>query len=106
MATFQPPPGPGAAPGSSAGWGPPSRITNRFAVAALVCGIIGLVLCPLTSIAAVVLAPLAKRQMAAHPDRYAGGRMAVTGQILGWLCIAVYVALGLFVTVLYVNSPR
>lgn len=71
------------------------RSTNGKAIAALICGICAFVVCPLTAIAAVILAPQAKREIAAQPDRYDGAGMAQAGQILGWIAIGLSVVGGL-----------
>jgi len=70
------------------------RTTNSKATAALVCGICAFVVCPLIGIAAVILGPQAKREIAAEPGRYDGTGMAQAGQILGWISMAL-LALGL-----------
>ena len=92
MASYPPPPRPGYGPppGSYGGYGP-SRSTNGKAIAALVCGICAFLVCPLTGIAAVILAPQAKREIASEPDRYEGAGMAQAGLILGWISIALMV---------------
>jgi len=83
-----PPPGYGPPPGSSGSYSP-VRSTHGKAIAALICGIAGLVICPFAGIAAVILGPQAKRDIAAEPQRYDGNGMAQAGQILGWIAIAV-----------------
>jgi len=67
------------------------RTTNGKAIAALICGITGLILCQFVGIAAVILAPQAKREIAAQPDRYEGAGLAQAGQILGWIAIGITV---------------
>ena len=113
MAASPPPPGFGPPPGTAAGGGPwagpggeapPAPVTNGFAIASLVCGIAGLAICPATAIAAVILGPLALRQMATYPGHYEGRRMAVVGQILGWLGIVGWGAVGAFVAALTLYS--
>ncbi len=80
-----PPPGYGSPPGPFYG---PTRSTNGKAIAALVCGIAGFVVCPLIAVVAVILGPQAKREIAAEPDRYEGEGLAKAGQIIGWICLA------------------
>ncbi len=92
-----PPPGYGPPPGSYGGY--PSRTTNGKAIAALICGICGFVVCPLTAVAAVILAPQAKREIAAQPDLYEGTGLAQAGQILGWIMVGLMVATVLFVII-------
>ncbi len=96
MSSYPPPPPPsGYGPPPSFGPPPgaygPMRTTHGKAIAALVCGICAFVICPLTGIAAVILAPMAKREIAAEPARFDGAGMALAGQILGWLAIAAIV---------------
>ena len=103
-----PPPPPGYGPPPSGYGGPPPgyggygpmRTTNGKAIASLVCGIVAFTVCPLTAIAAVILAPLAKREIAAEPQRYDGGGMATAGMILGWIMVGLMVAFVLLMLVL------
>jgi len=67
------------------------RSTHGKAIAALICGIAGLFLCQLVGIAAVILGPQARREIAAQPDRYEGDGMAKAGLILGWISIGVLI---------------
>lgn len=102
MASYPPPPPPpqgfGPPPGQG-GYGP-TRSTHGKAIAALICGIASFVVCPLTAIAAVILGPQAKREIAAEPNRYEGEGLAKAGQILGWVCIGLYLLGGLLVIVI------
>jgi hypothetical protein len=92
---YGPPPGgppPGGPYGYPGGYGP-ARTTN-----ALVCGVASLITCALpVGIAAVILGPMAKREIAAQPDRYDGTGMALAGQILGWIAVALMVGFVAFV---------
>jgi hypothetical protein len=57
-------------------------------VAALVCGIASFVVCPvLPAVAAVILAPGAKRKIRESGGRLDGEGMATAGQVLGWINI-------------------
>jgi hypothetical protein len=94
----QPPqPGPGGwqqAPDGS--WyragGPPA--TNGQATAALVFGILGLVLCPLVcSIVALVLGYQARGAIDRSGGMQSGRGSAIAGIVLGWVGIAIYGAL-------------
>jgi len=81
------------------------RTTNGKAIAALVCGICAFVVCPLTGIAAVILGPQAKREIAAQPDRFDGAGMALAGQILGWVSVGLtVVGIGLFILLIAVGA--
>jgi len=103
---YGPPPGgpyggygppPGGPYGGYGGYGP-TRSTNGKAIAALICGIASLVTCFLpVGIAAVILGPMAKREIAAQPDRYDGAGMALAGQILGWVAVAIMVMFVVFI---------
>lgn len=97
MASYPPPPpqGYGPPPGQYG----PSRSTNGKAIASLICAIAGFVVCPLTFIAAVILAPQAKREIAAEPGRYEGEGLAKAGQIIGWIGVALMVAAFLIILV-------
>ena len=80
----QPPQGPRAQ------YGPPAE-TNGLAVASLVCGILGVVFpfIPLIpSILAVIFAGRGKRQIDSSDGLQTGRGLAVAGQVLGWVGIA------------------
>jgi lysylphosphatidylglycerol synthetase-like protein (DUF2156 family) len=69
----------------------PQAETNGLAVASLVCGILGVVLpfIPLIpSVLAVVFARRSKRQIASSDGLQTGRGLAVAGQVLGWVGIA------------------
>lgn len=87
-----PPPGYGGPPPGSYGGYPPTKSTSGKAIAALICGICAFIVCPLIGIAAVILGPQAKREIAASPQQYEGTGMAQAGQILGWISIGLMVA--------------
>ena len=76
------------------------RSTNGKAIGSLICGIVAYTVCPLTAIAAVILAPMAKREIAAEPQKYDGAAMATAGMILGWIMVGLMVALALLLLVL------
>ena len=85
-----PPPPPGYGPPNAYGAPPgqyfgPMRTTNGKATAALVCGICAFFVCPLTAIAAVILAPQAKREIDASPQTQDGRGLAEAAHILGWI---------------------
>ncbi|MEO5680029.1 MAG: DUF4190 domain-containing protein [Acidimicrobiales bacterium] len=61
------------------------RTTNGKAIAALVCSLCAFVICPITSIPALILASQAKREITADPQRYDGDGLAKAGQIIGWI---------------------
>jgi hypothetical protein len=53
------------------------------ATVALVLGIVGVVLCPLTGPAAIIVGYQAKRQIESEPGRYGGAGLATAGLVLG-----------------------
>jgi hypothetical protein len=72
------------------------RGTNQFAIAALVCGIVGIWLFP-AGIAAIVLGRKAQRRIRLSGED--GHGLAKAGQILGYIGIAVFIV-GLMVPLL------
>jgi hypothetical protein len=75
------------------------RRTDGQAVAALIFGIVGLVVCPLIpSIVAVILGSQARARIASNPDLDGDG-LAKAGVILGWVGIGLS-ALGVVFVVL------
>jgi hypothetical protein len=73
------------------GSGPGTASTARKAVAALVCGIVGLAVCAPVGIAAVVLGSQARGEIAASGDRLQGQGMAQAGLIMGWIAVGLMV---------------
>ncbi len=114
MASYPPPPpppgsGPSQGPPPPSGYGVPQTFyvtsipTNSKAIAALVCGIAGLFLtCFPISIAAVILGPMAKKEIAAGPELYQGTGLAWAGQIIGWIGLALNILVILFVLVVII----
>ena len=81
---WQQQPGAGPVPG----WVAPPRTPGQ-AYAALILGIVGLVVCPLLpSIAAVVFGHLAKGEIDRAGGQLGGRGLAMTGLILGWIGVA------------------
>lgn len=88
-----------AAPPSWQGAGPtygyPPRRTNAMAVVALVVGIAGLTVVPLIgSIVAVIVAPIARREIARTGEE--GWGMATAGLVTGWIGIGLTALVVLF----------
>lgn len=106
MASYPPPPpNYGPPPGSYGGGYGPTRSTHGKAIASLICGICAFVVCPLIGIAAVVLGPQAKKEIASQPERYDGAGMAQAGTILGWISIGLMVlGLLLFIVLLIIGA--
>lgn len=79
--------------------GPPK--TDGQAVAALVCGIIGLVACPVIfSVIAMVLGKQSEKRILASGGTLTGDQMAKAGWILGIVGVVLSViAIGIFVIV-------
>lgn len=86
-ATYTPPPPPGYAPGVPYGVPPPSPLkkTNGFAVAALVCGILGLCTPIIVALLALIFGIVAKNQIRQRQE--AGDGMAIAGIILGSIAL-------------------
>jgi Domain of unknown function (DUF4190) len=74
-------------PGSS----PASASTAGKAVGALVCGIIGLLVCAPVGIAAIILGSQARTEIAGSGGRLQGDGMAHAGWILGWIAVGLLV---------------
>jgi len=67
------------------------RQNSGLAVASLVSGVLGVTFLPfLGSIAAVITAPMAKKEIRESDGMLAGEDMAKVGQILGWIGIALF----------------
>ena len=89
------PPGygsPGAYPAYQPGYAPmpATSKTNGFAVASLVCGLVGL-LCGLGAILAIIFGFVARSQIRRSQGLEKGGGMAVAGIVLGFIYIALVV---------------
>ena len=104
----QPPPGPqppasgnwppiGPGPGSGPQWGSPPPKDNGKAIAALILGIAGIVVCPLIcSVIALVLGYQARSEIDRSNGAIGGRGMAVAGIVLGWIGLAFGILLALF----------
>lgn len=75
--------------------------TNGKAIASLILGICGLVLCGLFGIAAIVVGGNARREMAGTGQ--AGHGFALAGVVMGWISVALMLV-GLLVIVIVVAS--
>jgi hypothetical protein len=76
--------------------------TNGKAIAALVLGIVGLVICPIVcSILAIIFGRQAKGEIAANPAMEGGG-MAQAGYIMGIVGTAVYGAIAVLYLVIFI----
>jgi hypothetical protein len=90
---WQQQPGAGPVPG----WVAPPR-TPGLAIAALILGIVGLVVCPLVpSIAAVVCGHMAKGEIDRAGGQLGGRGIAMTGLILGWIGVAFWALIFLLI---------
>jgi Domain of unknown function (DUF4190) len=84
-----PPPGvPGVPPGQPYGAPPPN---SGKAVTALVLGILGIVMCQVLGVAAVIVGKQANDEIAASGGRLGGEGLAKAGIILGWVAVALLV---------------
>lgn len=81
-----PPPGvPGVPPGQPYGAPPPN---SGKAVTALVLGILGIVVCQVLGVAAIIVGKQANDEIAASGGRLGGEGLAKVGIILGWVAVA------------------
>jgi hypothetical protein len=80
------PPGVGPMYGAA---GPPT--TDGGAIAAMVCGIVGLLLCPPAAIVAIVLGFTAKGRITRSNGHLTGGGMATAGIVLGFVWVGLFV---------------
>jgi len=78
---------------------PSAPQTAGKATAALVCGIIGLVICGPVGIAAIVLARQAENEIAASGGSLGGDGLAKAGRIMGWIAVALMI-LGVIIVVI------
>ena len=79
----------------------PVRQTNTLAIISLVSGILGCTLFPfLGSIAAVIFGHMARKQIRQAPGQWDGDGFALTGLILGWVALVLWV-LGIVLFVLF-----
>jgi hypothetical protein len=84
---------------------PTPASTNTMAILSLVAGIAGLSVVPfIGSIVAVILGPIAKRDIAASRGAQGGEGLATAGTILGWVGIGLTV-LGLCIVTVLVLLP-
>jgi hypothetical protein len=75
-------------------------------VAALVCGLIGLVFCQLGGIPAVICGHRARKQIRESDGAETGDAMALAGLILGYISIGIMVFFLVFVIVLIAATPK
>lgn len=84
---------------------PAATQTNTMAVISLVAGLLGISLVPFVgSIIAVIIGPLAKKEIAASGGRQSGEGLATAGTILGWVGIGITI-IGLCITGVVVVIP-
>ncbi len=84
---------------------PAPASTNTMAILSLIAGIAGLSVLPfIGSIVAVILGPIAKRDIAASGGAQGGEGLATAGTILGWVGIGLTV-LGVCITAVAVLLP-
>lgn len=84
-----PPPPPAGVPGVPPG--PPPN--SGKAVTALVLGIVGLVVCQVVGVAAIIVGKQANEEIAASRGTLGGEGLAQVGIVLGWVAVAL-MALG------------
>ena len=82
---------------------PENRATNGTAVAALVCGILGVTACPLVlSVVALVLGYNARSDLRQPGSREQGDGLATAGIVMGWIGVGISVAVALLFAGLFV----
>lgn len=75
-----------------------ARPTNTLAVVALISSLVGIFIIPiLGSIAAVITAPMARKQIRETGE--GGDGMALSGMIIGWVGLAIWLLVGLFILI-------
>lgn len=93
--SYPPPPPPPAPPPGMPGQLPPGPPPNSGkAVTALVLGIVGIVVCQVVGVAAIIVGKQANDEIAASGGRLGGEGLAKAGIILGWVAVAL-LALGM-----------
>jgi uncharacterized membrane protein len=75
-----------------------------MAIAAMVCGIVGIALCFVPSIVGLVLGFVSRSRIKRSNGALTGGGMALTGIILGFVAIALIVLYVVFLVAVTVNS--
>ena len=83
------------------------RQSSSKATTALVLGIVGLVVCQLVGIAAIVVGNQAKQEIDASGGQLDGRGMAVAGVVIGWVAVGLMVlglVFGLFVVIAAVTT--
>jgi hypothetical protein len=72
-----------------------ARGTSVTAVISLVCGILGWTLLPfIGNIVAIITGHMARAEIRRQPERLEGDAMALTGLILGWLGVSLWILAG------------
>ena len=75
-----------------------AQTTNNKAIVALVLGIVGLLICQIASIFAIVVGGQATREIRYSGGRESGEGMALAGRILGWIGVGL---LGLAIILIF-----
>ena len=78
----------------------PLKQTSGLAIAALVVGCVCLFVCPLGGIAAIILGRSARTEIRNSQGRLSGDGLAVAGEVLGWVEIAITVVVVLIIILL------
>jgi len=86
--------------GARSGYAPYGQQTNNKATTALVLGIVGLVVCQIVSIFAIIVGREAAREIRYSGGTQTGEGMATAGRVLGWIGVAILVLsilIGIFI---------
>ena len=73
--------------------GAPPATTNGFAIAAMVLGIVGFVVCGVGAVLALVFGYKARREIDESGGQQKGRGMAVAGIVLGWVWVGLLVVI-------------
>ncbi len=89
-----PPPAPMTPPTQPGFLHPPVQINTSLAVTALVCGILGVVMCPPVGIVGIITGAMAISRCNARPQEYGGRGMAIAGLVCGICSIVTLLIMG------------
>jgi general secretion pathway protein G len=86
----------------------PARQTSGLAIASLILGLCGIILClgPLTGIPAVICGHIAQSKIRSSGGVITGGGLAITGLITGYISLAWIVVIGLLAAIAVPNFVK
>jgi hypothetical protein len=83
------------------GYGVPQPKTNSLALASIICGAAQIFLGPLSTIPAIVLGHMARRQIRSTGEN--GDGLALAGLLIGWVGLITFVILATVLVVLFIG---